>query len=53
GDRFESILKNLNVLRDGKEGESQLSVCMLTMKVALGLGSDGEAENDLKGMVMK
>ncbi|GKC38816.1 hypothetical protein Tco_1051200 [Tanacetum coccineum] len=51
GDEFESILKYLNVLRDGEEGENQLSLCVLAMKAALDLGSDGEAEKDLKDSV--
>nr|GEV37177.1 TPR repeat-containing protein ZIP4 [Tanacetum cinerariifolium] len=49
GDEFESFLKYLNVLRDCEEGENQLSLCVLAMKAALDLGSDGEAEKDLKG----
>ncbi|KAI3771193.1 hypothetical protein L6452_02352 [Arctium lappa] len=51
-DEFESVLKCVKVLRDGEKGEDHPSSSVLAMKAWLGLGRYGEAEKELKGMVV-
>ncbi|GKA43109.1 TPR repeat-containing protein ZIP4 [Tanacetum coccineum] len=51
-DEFESVLKCVKVLRDGEKGENHPSSSVLAMKAWLGLGRYGEAEKELKGMVV-
>ncbi|KAL6993035.1 hypothetical protein U1Q18_011153 [Sarracenia purpurea var. burkii] len=49
---FESVLKCVRVLRDGGGGDDHPSLSVLAMKAWLGLGKIGEAEKELKGMVV-
>ncbi|KAL7201219.1 hypothetical protein ACSBR1_033012 [Camellia fascicularis] len=51
-DEFESVLKCVRVLRDGGGGDDHPSLSVLAMKAWLGLGRYGEAEKELKGMVV-
>nr|XP_043622393.1 TPR repeat-containing protein ZIP4 [Erigeron canadensis] len=51
-DEFESVLKCVRVLRDGEKGEDHPSSSVLAMKAWLGLGKFGEAEKELKSMVV-
>ncbi|XP_071692075.1 TPR repeat-containing protein ZIP4-like [Rutidosis leptorrhynchoides] len=51
-DEFESVLKCVRVLRDGEKGEDHPSSSVLAMKAWLGLGKYGEAEKELKSMVV-
>ncbi|KAL7152095.1 hypothetical protein ABFS83_04G074800 [Erythranthe nasuta] len=52
-DEFESVLKCVKVLRDvGIGGDHHPSLSVLAMKAWLGLGRYGEAEKELRGMVM-
>ncbi|KAM3326046.1 TPR repeat-containing protein ZIP4 isoform X1 [Capsicum chacoense] len=50
-DEFESVLKCVKVLRDG-EKDQHPSLSVLAMKAWLGLGRYGEAEKELRGMVV-
>lgn len=50
-DEFESVLKCVRVLRDAG-GEQHPSLSVLAMKAWLGLARYGEAEKELRGMVM-
>ncbi|KAL3531026.1 hypothetical protein ACH5RR_010348 [Cinchona calisaya] len=50
-DEFENVLKCLRVLRDGG-GDHHPSLSVLAMKAWLGLGRYGEAEKELKSMVV-
>ncbi|XP_051142240.1 TPR repeat-containing protein ZIP4 [Andrographis paniculata] len=52
-DEFESVLKCVKVLRDvGSGGDNHPSLTVLAMKAWLGLGRYGEAEKELRGMVL-
>ncbi|XP_052174902.1 TPR repeat-containing protein ZIP4 [Diospyros lotus] len=51
-DEFESVLKCVRVLRDDGGGDDHPSLSVLAMKAFLGLGKYGEAEKELKGMVV-
>ncbi|GFZ20044.1 tetratricopeptide repeat (TPR)-like superfamily protein [Actinidia rufa] len=51
-DEFESVLKCVRVLRDCGGGDDHPSLSVLAMKAWLGLGRFGEAEKELKGMVV-
>lgn len=52
-DEFESVLKCVRVLREGNgDGDSHPSLSVLAMKAWLGLGRYGEAEKELKDMVV-
>ncbi|XP_057483125.1 TPR repeat-containing protein ZIP4-like [Actinidia eriantha] len=51
-DEFESVLKCVRVLRDCGGGDDHPSLSVLAMKAWLGLGKFGEAEKELKGMVV-
>ncbi|XP_076926066.1 TPR repeat-containing protein ZIP4-like [Bidens hawaiensis] len=51
-DEFDSVLKCVRVLREGEKGEHHPSSSVLAMKAWLGLGRYGEAEKELKGMVV-
>ncbi|KAK1421769.1 hypothetical protein QVD17_24384 [Tagetes erecta] len=51
-DEFDSVLKCVRVLRNGEKGEDHPSTCVLAMKAWLGLGRHGEAEKELKSMVV-
>ncbi|XP_023769740.1 TPR repeat-containing protein ZIP4 [Lactuca sativa] len=51
-DEFENVLKCVRVLRDGEKGGDHPSSSVLAMKAWLGLGRYGEAEKELKGMVV-
>ncbi|KAA8543587.1 hypothetical protein F0562_021667 [Nyssa sinensis] len=51
-DEFESVLKCVRVLRDGSSGDNHPSLSVLAMKAWLGLGRYGEAEKELRGMVI-
>lgn len=50
-DEFESVLKCVKVLREG-EKDQHPSLSVLAMKAWLGLGRFGEAEKELRGMVV-
>ncbi|XP_058101920.1 TPR repeat-containing protein ZIP4 isoform X2 [Magnolia sinica] len=50
-EEFESVLKCVRVLRDSTS-EEHPSISFLAMKAWLGLGRYGEAEKELKGMVV-
>ncbi|KAK4375010.1 hypothetical protein RND71_005687 [Anisodus tanguticus] len=50
-DKFESVLKCVKVLRDSEKDEHP-SLSVLAMKAWLGLGRYGEAEKELRGMVL-
>ncbi|CAK9170751.1 unnamed protein product [Ilex paraguariensis] len=50
-DEFESVLKCVKILRDGG-GDQHPSLSVLAMKAWLGLGRYGEAEKELRGMVV-
>ncbi|XP_060203269.1 TPR repeat-containing protein ZIP4 [Lycium barbarum] len=50
-DEFESVLKCVKVLREG-EKDQHPSLSVLAMKAWLGLGRYGEAEKELRGMVV-
>ncbi|KAM7527519.1 hypothetical protein LguiB_030929 [Lonicera macranthoides] len=50
-DEFDSVLKCVRVLRDGG-GENHPSLSVLAMKAWLGLQRYGEAEKELRGMVV-
>ncbi|GFP91192.1 hypothetical protein PHJA_001263200 [Phtheirospermum japonicum] len=53
GDDFESVLKCVKVLREvGSGGDRHPSLSVLAMKAWLGLGRYGEAEKELRGMVV-
>ncbi|XP_073157351.1 TPR repeat-containing protein ZIP4 isoform X2 [Henckelia pumila] len=53
GDEFESVLKCVKVLREvGSGGDHHPSLSVLAMKAWLGLGRYGEAEKELRGMVL-
>ncbi|XP_059659979.1 TPR repeat-containing protein ZIP4 [Cornus florida] len=51
-DEFESVLKCVRILRDGGGGDNHPSLSVLAMKAWLGLGRYGEAEKELRGMVV-
>ncbi|KAL6522328.1 hypothetical protein OROHE_016881 [Orobanche hederae] len=52
-DEFESVLKCVKVLREvGSSGDHHPSLSVLAMKAWLGLGRYGEAEKELRGMVL-
>ncbi|CAA0833545.1 TPR repeat-containing protein ZIP4 [Striga hermonthica] len=52
-DDFESVLKCVKVLREvGSGGDHHPSLSVLAMKAWLGLGRYGEAEKELRGMVL-
>ncbi|KAG8388833.1 hypothetical protein BUALT_Bualt02G0166100 [Buddleja alternifolia] len=52
-DEFESVLKCVKVLREvGIGGDHHPSLSVLAMKAWLGLGRYGEAEKELRGMVV-
>ncbi|KAK6163941.1 hypothetical protein DH2020_000805 [Rehmannia glutinosa] len=52
-DDFESVLKCVKVLREvGSGGDYHPSLSVLAMKAWLGLGRYGEAEKELRGMVV-
>ncbi|CAH1433101.1 unnamed protein product [Lactuca virosa] len=51
-DEFENVLKCVRVLREGEKGGDHPSSSVLAMKAWLGLGRYGEAEKELKGMVV-
>lgn len=51
-DEFESVLKCVKVLRESSGGDDHPSLSVLAMKAWLGLGRFGEAEKELKGMVV-
>ncbi|KAK3011529.1 hypothetical protein RJ639_011569 [Escallonia herrerae] len=50
-DEFESVLKCVRVLREGG-GDHHPSLSVLAMKAWLGLGRNGEAEKELRSMVV-
>ncbi|KAJ8561469.1 hypothetical protein K7X08_033946 [Anisodus acutangulus] len=50
-DKFESVLKCVKVLRDSEKDEHP-TLSVLAMKAWLGLGRYGEAEKELRGMVL-
>ncbi|KAJ8568671.1 hypothetical protein K7X08_028204 [Anisodus acutangulus] len=50
-DEFESVLKCVKILRDS-EKDQHPSLSVLAMKAWLGLGRYGEAEKELRGMVL-
>ncbi|CAI9107255.1 OLC1v1006573C1 [Oldenlandia corymbosa var. corymbosa] len=50
-DEFENVLKCVRILRDGG-GDQHPSLSVLAMKAWLGLARYGEAEKELKGMVV-
>ncbi|XP_073036812.1 TPR repeat-containing protein ZIP4-like [Primulina eburnea] len=53
GDEFESVLKCVKVLKEvGSDGDHHPSLSVLAMKAWLGLGRYGEAEKELRGMVL-
>ncbi|KZV52381.1 testis-expressed sequence 11 protein-like [Dorcoceras hygrometricum] len=53
GDEFESVLKCVKVLREvGSGADHHPSLSVLAMKAWLGLGRYGEAEKELRGMVL-
>jgi tetratricopeptide (TPR) repeat protein len=52
-EEFESVIKCVKVLRDSAEGgDDHPSLSVLAMKAWLGLGRHGEAEKELRGMVI-
>ncbi|KAL0389215.1 UNVERIFIED_CONTAM: TPR repeat-containing protein ZIP4 [Sesamum calycinum] len=52
-DEFESVLKCVKVLREvGSGGDHHPSLSVMAMKAWLGLGRYGEAEKELRGMVL-
>ncbi|KAL2330128.1 hypothetical protein Fmac_017709 [Flemingia macrophylla] len=52
-EEFESVIKCVKVLRDCAEGgDGHPSLSVLAMKAWLGLGRHGEAERELRGMVI-
>nr|KYP64136.1 Testis-expressed sequence 11 protein [Cajanus cajan] len=52
-EEFESVIKCVKVLRDCAEGgDEHPSLSVLAMKAWLGLGRHGEAERELRGMVI-
>lgn len=52
-EEFESVIKCVKVLRDSAEGgDDHPSLSVLAMKAWLGLGRHGEAERELRGMVI-
>ncbi|KAF8388654.1 hypothetical protein HHK36_027331 [Tetracentron sinense] len=51
GEEFESVLKCIRVLREGN-GDQHPCLPVLAMKAWLGLGRHGEAEKELRGMVV-
>ncbi|CBI23333.3 unnamed protein product, partial [Vitis vinifera] len=51
GEEFESVLKCIRVLREG-DGDRHPCLPVLAMKAWLGLGRYGEAEKELRGMVV-
>lgn len=52
-EEFESVVKCVKVLRDSAEGgDDHPSLSVLAMKAWLGLGRHGEAEKELRGMVI-
>ncbi|XP_027351385.1 TPR repeat-containing protein ZIP4 [Abrus precatorius] len=52
-EEFESVIKCVKVLRDSAEGgDDHPSLSVLAMKALLGLGRYGEAERELRGMVI-
>ncbi|KAK7394616.1 hypothetical protein VNO78_15149 [Psophocarpus tetragonolobus] len=52
-EEFESVIKCVKVLRDSADGgDEHPSLSVLAMKAWLGLGRHGEAEKELRGMVI-
>ncbi|KAH1199913.1 TPR repeat-containing protein ZIP4 [Glycine max] len=52
-EEFESVIKCVKVLRDSADGgDEHPSLSVLAMKAWLGLGRHGEAERELRGMVI-
>ncbi|KAI9120079.1 hypothetical protein K1719_009048 [Acacia pycnantha] len=51
-EEFESVLKCVKVLREADGGDDHPSLSVLAMKAWLGLGRHGEAEKELRGMVI-
>ncbi|XAR60871.1 hypothetical protein NMG60_11034407 [Bertholletia excelsa] len=51
-DEFDNVLKCVRVLRDGGGSDDHPSLSVLAMKAWLGLRRYGEAEKELKGMVV-
>ncbi|KAL2238475.1 TPR repeat-containing protein ZIP4 [Sesamum indicum] len=52
-DEFESVLKCVKILREvGSGGDHHPSLSVMAMKAWLGLGRYGEAEKELRGMVL-
>lgn len=52
-EEFESVIKCVKVLRDSNDGgDDHPSISVLAMKAWLGLGRHGEAERELRGMVI-
>ncbi|XP_050364192.1 TPR repeat-containing protein ZIP4 [Argentina anserina] len=49
---FESVIKCVRVLREGDAGDQHPSLPVMAMKAWLGLGKYGEAEKELRGMVV-
>lgn len=51
-EEFDSVLKCVKVLREADGGDNHPSLSVLAMKAWLGLGRHGEAEKELRGMVI-
>ena len=52
-EEFESVIKCVKVLRESADdGDEHPSLSVLAMKAWLGLGRHGEAEKELRGMVI-
>ncbi|XP_028752671.1 TPR repeat-containing protein ZIP4-like [Neltuma alba] len=51
-EEFDSVLKCVKVLREADGGDDHPSLSVLAMKAWLGLGRHGEAEKELRGMVI-
>ncbi|KAJ8748145.1 hypothetical protein K2173_000553 [Erythroxylum novogranatense] len=49
---YENVIKCVRVLRQGNDGEQHASLPVLAMKAWLGLSRYGEAENELRSMVV-
>ncbi|KAJ7950592.1 TPR repeat-containing protein ZIP4 [Quillaja saponaria] len=51
-EEFDSVIKCVRVLREGDSGDHHPSLSVLAMKAWLGLGRYGDAEKELRGMVI-